>query len=412
MLIRLSKLFFVLLLFYYGWFMIVFFQIPQIMLLLGVGMIGFIILDAILTHTDLSTLITFELWLWILFAATSLGFGYFVAVDRGFLTDQLSTFVQFLMLIYGIIYISNKEESINFFIKVFIVYAVVCALTTIRVDMVDIEGRAIMGLTDNPNAVGITMAIGICCILYMIDLKKFLYTLISFGAILLMIYVALLSGSRKAFLSIVLIIGYSIVFVLLKEIKFLRPAQKLKGIFSIALVSAAGYSALYEYFKSSILLDRLTAMLQGSETTRIGMYDAAFELFKGSPLVGVGFNNYRALSGFGTYSHSTYAEALACTGIIGCLLYFIPYLTTLFHYMKIVANRKVDALLLQQGRTMMGLYAVLLFLGIGTIHFYEITSSIEFGMIFAFYHIYKKKTSQAGIIEEGGTGHDKRNVAL
>ena len=79
MTIKLSKLFFAAILIYYGWFQVVLFQIPFMLPILGAAMMGFIVLNAILTDTNITKPITFELAMWLLFAVTSLVFGYFVA---------------------------------------------------------------------------------------------------------------------------------------------------------------------------------------------------------------------------------------------------------------------------------------------------------------------------------------------
>ena len=390
MTIKLSKLFFAAILIYYGWFQAVFFQIPLVLPILGAVMIGFLLLNALLTDTDLTKLITFELAVWILFAVTSLVFGYFVAENIGFLVSEVYNLFEYLMLIYVILYIADKDGNLDFFIKTFIIFALICALTAVFAGVEYEPGRISMGLTDNPNGLGVNMAIGVCCILYKVDLKKFLYSVAALASTLLFIYVILLTGSRKSFLGIMLVVVYWLAFVAFKDIMALSFTQKLKGLFLIGAAGTAGYTILYVFFRDSVLLERLIILFQSGSETRTEMYDAAFRLFRESPLVGVGFNNFRAVAGFGTYSHSTYAEAIACTGIIGSFLYFLPYVTILFSYVKIALNRNIDPSLLKQGRVMLALFALLVFLGIGIIHFYELTSSIAFGMIFAFHFVNKK----------------------
>jgi O-antigen ligase len=390
MTIKLSKLFFAAILIYYGWFQAVLFQIPFMLPILGAAMIGFIVLNALLTGTGLTRLITFELAMWILFAVTSLVFGYFVAENIGFLVSEVYNLFEYLMLIYAIIYIADKDGNLDFFIKTFIIFALICALTAVFAGVEYEPGRISMGLTDNPNGLGVNMAIGICCILYKVEFKKFLYSVAALGSILLFTYVIVLTGSRKSFLGIVIIVAYWLVFVAFKDTEGLSFAQKLKGFVLIGAAGAAAYSTLYVFFSSSVLLERLITLFQSGSDTRTDMYDAAFRLFRESPLVGVGFNNFRAVAGFDTYSHSTYAEAIACTGIIGSFLYFLPYVTMLFHYVKMAFSRNAGHSLIKQERVMLGLFGLMVFLGIGIIHFYELTSSIAFGMIFAFHFVNKK----------------------
>ena len=391
MLIRFSKLFYMLLILYYGWFQIVFFQIPNMLLILGAGMIGCIILHSFVTRTKIINALTIELILWILFVFTSYIFGIFVAINHEFLLNALMTFMEFLFLIFGITYISKHDGKIEFFINVLILFALLCAITTVFWGVDYGQGRISMGFNNNPNSLGITMALGVCCILFKHSFKKLLFSIVSFSAVVLLIYVCLLTGSRKSFLSILMIITYWIVFVLLKDIKELKFTEKVKGIVSILLVTFVGYYFLIPLFKDSILIERLILLFESGSDTREDMYSVALEYFKQSPMVGIGFNNFRALSAFGTYSHSTYSEALACTGIIGCILYFSPYIKLLLSYANLITSKRIDSNLLRQSKIMLAFFGTLLFLGVGVIHFYEMTSSIAFGMVIAFFYTANKK---------------------
>lgn len=384
---------------YYGWFQIVFFEVPYMLLLLGSGMIYFILLHALQTKTNIIKSLTAELKLWILFAITTFLFGLFVAANHSYLISSVARFCEFLVLMFGIVYISSHDRNINFFSKIFILFSIICSIITIFWGIDFGQGRITMGLSNNPNSLGIIMAIGICLVLYEQDFKKLGYSIISFSVILLLFYVCLITGSRKSFISIVLIIIYWLAFVVFKDIKNLKLTDKVKVIFSIILVISALYFIFIPYFNDSLLLTRLTVLFEsGSEgMVRENMYVEAFEIFKKSPFWGIGLDNYKAVSIFQTYSHSTYAEALACTGIIGCILYFSPYIMLLFNYKQILSS-KIDYLLLKQAKIMLGLFGVLLFLGLGNIHFYDMTSSIAFGMLIGFYNINNKTINKTNNI--------------
>lgn len=386
MLIKLSKLFFTLLVMYYGWFQIVFFQIPNMLLVLGACMMGCIFIHAYKNKVSILKCFTAEIIMWIIFAVTSLAFGIFIARNPGILISEVVTFIEFLIMMYGIIYISAYDKSIEFFVTFYIMFAAIRALTTLFYGVEYGSGRISMGPNNNPNELGISLAIGVCFILYKLDLKKFWSMFLSFVGIFLFVYVVLLTGSRKSFLSIALIIVYWLVFVAFKE----GGRSKLNGLIMFVLLAIIGYSALNVMLKDSVLILRLYDLFRSGDKTRKGMYKAAIELFMQNPVFGIGFNNYRILSGYGTYSHSTYAEALACTGIVGAFLYFYPYGILLMKYKKLFLNRDVSYLLMKQFRIMTGLFCVLLFLGIGIIHFYEMSSSIAFGIIVAFSYINKE----------------------
>jgi O-Antigen ligase. len=357
------------------------------LLILGFGMIGCIILHSLKLKEKIFKFLSIELKLWILFAFFTFATGIIVAVNYDFLLKSIMTFCEFLMLIFGIVYISNQDRNINFFVNIMIILAIVCAITAKFWGIDYGFGRIAMGSTDNPNSLGITMAIGVCCILYKLNIKKLFYSIIGFGTIFFLIYITLLTGSRKSFIGVLLIFIFWILFVAFAEIKVLSSFEKMKVILTVVIIVGIGYYIFNPLLKDSLLFLRLNGLFQqtGMDVTiREDMYSEALKLFRKSPLIGIGLNNFRAVSLFKTYSHSTYAEALACTGIIGSILYFIPYLIIFINYVKIILNRKIEDLLLKQAKIMFGLFGLILFLGVGIIHFYEIISNIAFGMLIAF----------------------------
>lgn len=390
MLIKISKFFYFLIVMYYAWFQVAFFQIPNMLLILGTGMIGFILLHAMRTKEKILQYVTTELLIWILFAFFSFATGAVISTNINLFFKSITTFIEFLLLIYGMIYISNQDNSIDFIINVLIVLAVTCSITTIFRGIEYGAGRISMSASNNPNALGITMAIGICCILYKVDFRKLYNSIFGISLVLLLTYVTILTGSRKSLLSVLLILVFWIIFVLFPDMKDVKLAVKLRVIISLLLVIIVSYLLIYPFFKESVLFSRMSDLFQSGSDEREGMYSEALRLFKTSPIVGVGFNNYRVLSVYGTYSHSTYAEALACVGIVGSLLYFIPYAIIARNFLKII-KAKYNGADFSKAKIMISLFATLLFLGIGIIHFYEMTSIISFGILFAFFSVYTKK---------------------
>lgn len=394
MLINISKFLFITFLFYIEWFQVVFIQIPNMLFLLGSGMFIFIILHAFQTKLDMVKVLTMEFYLWGFFALSSLFLGMLVAVNYGFLISAISSFVQYLILMYCIVYISIQDDNIDFFINVYILLAIVCAITAVFWGIDYEDGRISMGFRNNPNSLGEMMVIGISFILYKLNIKKMIVLALSFSVIFLLIYVAILTGSRKALLSLLLVNAYWFMFVIFDEIKKLTISEKLKGLFIIIFALLLGCYIFNPLLKDSVAMERISTLLEEGAGAREEMYRVAMELFKKNPLIGIGFNNYRAVTIFATYSHSTYAEALACTGIIGSFFYFSVYILIFFKYTRLITYLKDDIILLKQAKVMLGLFVILLFLGTGVIHFYETSSSIVFGMILAFYKVNSNSSNK------------------
>ncbi|MBD8591099.1 O-antigen ligase family protein, partial [Peribacillus simplex] len=163
-----------------------------------------------------------------------------------------------------------------------------------------------------------------------------------------------------------------------------------KGLLILTLIIALYFS--YSLLFDSGLFLRFQKLFENDDPTRINMYKTAFKLFEENPIVGIGFNNYRAVSPFQTYSHSTYAEVLATTGILGTILYFIPFLSLLVKTWFL--SKAKDLIIAKNAKIMWLLLLTLLFLGTGVIHFYELSSTIALGFIIAFGNLYYRKDSK------------------
>lgn len=66
----------------------------------------------------------------------------------------------------------------------------------------------------------------------------------------------------------------------------------------------------------------------------------AFRVFLNHPIFGVGLDNYRFFSVFSMYSHNTYAEILACTGIVGG----IAFIAVIFSPLKVIVKEAVSGI--------------------------------------------------------------------
>lgn len=388
-LLCISKIFFMLFLLYYGWFQKVFFRISNMTFLLGVGMILFIVFHSLKYNTPIIKSVTFELTIWAIFALTSLFTGFFVAVNLNLLLDSLMTFIEYLILIFGMVYISSKENKIDYFINTYLLFSFICAITTIFGGVHYSSSRISMSGSTNPNSLGITMAIGMFCILYKLNFKKAIPTILLLGQLFLFFYVITLSGSRKSFLSGVIMILLWFIFVRRDVFKSVSTHRIGKQFVFMLILIIGGY-LFFSYSVDSTVMIRLQRLFEGGDDVRQSMYVTAFELFKQSPLVGIGLDNFRAVTFFMTYSHSTYAEVLACTGIIGATLYFIPYISQPKKLLMLIRSKELQ---ISINAKLLGiLFIVLLFLGTGIIHFYDVNSYVSFGFIIAFCNLqYRKK---------------------
>jgi len=388
--LNLSKISLALLILYMSYFQVVFFSIPKLVLLLGILTVLFLIIFMYQRSTPINNGFTVEIVLWIAFAVSSLFIGYVIAINHGHLISAIVTLIEYLILIIAICFVSKYDGNIDYTVNVYIILALSCALTTIFWGVDFLGGQISLTATTNPNGLGVLLVTGIFCLLYKMDIDKKINIIFTSSGALIFLYTIILTGSRKSFLAASLLLVYWVLLCLRGTLKKATFSRKT-GV--IILVSVAAISFIYyitPVFEESVMLYRLTNLFESGDTIRTGMYTEAYDFFISSPLYGIGYKNYELLSVYRTYSHSTYAEALACTGLLGVFLYFSAYIIMAVKTIRVIINKHLSHNVRIQARNILGIFLVMLFLGTGVIHFYEINSSIVFAMIISFNKLYYK----------------------
>lgn len=406
-LLSISKLFYFLILLYSGWFQFAFFPISGMMYVLGIGMFVPFAIYIAQKGPGYRLQIPVEFLFWFGFFLYALVTGIFLSHDQNLMLTELLSSVEYLVVAYMVYVISVEDRKIDFFSMIFIVYALICTVTTMLfpTELMNDLGRYSLGQR-NANSLGIDIMFGVFCCLKAVDLKKLGSSVLLFGSIVVMIYTIILTGSRKSLLSVVILLLFYLVFSLRRNMKYISSAKKIAAVAILAVVAVIVAVAVNATPMQESMFFRLQDLLQnGMSDSRRSMYQVAMELFAKSPLVGVGYYQFQVLSGLEAYSHSTYAEALSCTGIIGTLLYFIPYILIAYKFVAVLYNLHV-----RKGNTnelfmWVAFFVALLFLGTGMIHFYELSSDIAFSMILVYLNRFayadgKDVTSYGAIHQE------------
>lgn len=382
--LNLSKISLALLILYMSYFQVVFFSIPKMVFLFGALTVLFLIIFMYQKSTPINNGFPVEIVLWITFAISSLFIGYVIANNQGHLLSAIVTLIQYIILIIAICFISKYDGNIDYIVKVYIIVALLCALTTIFWGVDYLGGQISLTAATNPNGLGALLVAGISCLLFKLDINKKINIVFVSAGTLVFLYTIILTASRKSFLAAILILVYWLLFILGSSLKQINLSRRIGAI---TLVLVAVMCFLYyvtPVFEESVLLQRLAGLFESGDVTRTGMYSEAYQFFLASPLFGIGYKNYELMSIYNTYSHSTYAEALACTGILGVLLYFGAYITMAAKLIQVIIDKRLGHDVRIQARTIFGIFLVMLFMGTGVIHFYEVNSSIVFAMIIGF----------------------------
>ena len=220
------------LLFYIGWFQNLFFQVPRMPLILGFGMINLLMLYKMSTKENATFVLTKPIFIWLFFSYYALLSGLFVALDKGLLIDSLSTYIQILLIVFYIVNISVIEKDNKFFIKAYFIYSVIYMCTMLFWGVAVKGGRLALSENSNPNNDGLTLFYGVFCFLMLLDTKKINRLLLSLGLIGLFSYTIILTGSRKSFMALVILLIFVVFFGFQKVLEALFFTPKNNSIIS------------------------------------------------------------------------------------------------------------------------------------------------------------------------------------
>jgi O-antigen ligase len=236
----------------------------------------------------------------------------------------------------------NSQENIQKYIKHLIAAAVILSVVgAIRVVLLqgtsDAEQlRAGAGTLDNPNALAVFLVLTIPCALHAIE-KRIIRRTLSWGALLTIIGGILLTVSRKGYVAAA--IAFGLYFVLTRQFRKLMWFLAIACCLIVLLVSV------------SFIGERFTAKkLHTNLDNKLTMAMAGWEMFKTSPLIGLGYNQY--YENFGKYvksfgrekydAHNIYITELANGGLLGFLSFLSIFLYPLFFGLRTICRTSND----------------------------------------------------------------------
>lgn len=168
----------------------------------------------------------------------------------------------------------------------------------------------------------------------------------------LTVFLILMTGSRKAFLLLLLPF---VVFPLLKRKKgntiLLLPI-------ALAVVFGGYYAIMHVPFMYEMMGSRIEEMFDimsgttsgGEDISRLMLIEYGIEWFKEKPIFGYGINNFRVLSdgtwmfaGRNFYAHNNYLELLVGVGVVGFLIYYSCYVHFWRKLRKNVAGNSLNS---------------------------------------------------------------------
>lgn len=318
------------------------------------------------------------------------------ALDYAHTFDSLQKFVQRLLIIVMIVYICEKENSIKFALRLLAVDALGCAIGVLyTVDDIQAKLSISSGANLSANDVGALMAFGCFAVLFAFGERKrssFVTMAFKFASVIAMLSVIFLAGSRKSIFAVIIMT----VLLIVSCGKDYLESTTLGKVFIVIILGVIAFSFINQYLAPHIEDTNLYTRLLGrgaegaadSDELRWELYTQALNDFIQHPFIGLGFDNF--VLKHRNYTHSLYAEPLACSGIMG-FFYLAPYARMLKRQMKLIRLTQRDRMECLKQKELFAFYVSFLFIGIGIPYMYKDNPCIILALFIASQHISYKR---------------------
>ena len=285
-----------------------------------------------------------EVICWTIYGVLAFGFSMTLCNmgESSSLYSDIFKYFQRLLMIQMIAYICEKERSIRFGLRLLVVSALGCAIAIFNtLGSYQLKLDITSGANISANDVGALMAFGIIAVLlYGSNDERpspVILTVFKSAIVIACGCVIFLAGSRKSIIAVIL---FLLLVILFCGVDFFRNVSMVRFLCLAVIISIAiffVYKQLWQYVEGTNLytrtLGRGAEAAAASNDSRLDLYILALQEFMQHPLIGLGFNNFGNIHG--NYTHSTYVEPLACSGLIG-LLYLFPYARLFFKQLNII----------------------------------------------------------------------------
>lgn len=343
----------------------------------------FLFLDVIQNHAG-KVIVVQEFRLWIVYLAICLITAVLFPNTLG-IYRSLMDYIQRGVIAFAVYYVSSSEDSIKWPINLLTTLSVTTAICILystgdfsrRLGSIGSASEAI-----SANDIGALMAFGCFTVIFAFNKgikTSVIRVVLTMAASILFISVISLSGSRKAIIAVIIL--YILLAVLCTK-RFLGNITSTKFILLVLTVGGVltlAFTLLVPLFENTSLylrvFGRRAVAASQSNDGRVQLIVQALKDFLNHPFLGLGYNNF--LFYHGNYTHSTYVEPLASSGIWGGL-YLIPYIT-IFKKQLYLSRYSKEKILLQ--KALLAFYISFLFIGMGIPFIYKDVPNVILGML-------------------------------
>ena len=343
----------------------------------------FLFLDIIQNHGG-KVVVGQEFRCWTIYLVISLLTAVFCVNTSG-IYRGLVDYIQRMVIVFAVYYVCSLEKSIKWPINLLTLVSIASAVCILsgtsdvsrRLGSAGSASEAI-----SANDMGALMAFGCFTIFFAFNNKRktSIFRMALVAAIsILFISVISISGSRKAIIAVMILYIFLIFFCAKSVFSSISSVQLFLIVIAVGGILVLAYIQLLPLFENTSLYIRVfgskAVAASQSNDGRLFLIEQALKDFWEHPIIGLGYNNF--VYYHGNYTHCTYVEPLASSGIWG-LLYLIPYIS-IFNKRLFLARYSQKDKILQ--KALLAFYISFLFIGVGIPFIYKDIPNVILGML-------------------------------
>lgn len=297
----------------------------------------------------------------------------------------LVSYFEYLLPCYGMyVYCAGNSKKLKNVLWGLWLAVTLIAVQSVVNGTVTYTGAISVGSSNtlSTNVLSSFLAIGLICDLILMEsyeTNKFGKIILILGLIIQLIS-QVNSASRRGIIVFLFLLIAGIYSIL--QIKYKgRPIVK----FVLVLLLASGVIVAFDTVMSNserfLIIERFHSSGYLGDSLRRVYQEKALELFNDNPIFGRGLGAVGAYAGM--YSHSMYHEILACTGILGFLIFLLGMLIKPGLYFLRCNKKEISLSLKLLARLMLVFIVSILIGGVAVVYIYDMYFYVMIGLIFS-----------------------------
>lgn len=347
----------------------------------------------LLYHRDFLYVIRYSriIHLYFVFILLSIFSVFMFAPDRVTGIQSLTRQFEYMLLAISVYTFTRHNGNIKFILKILAGVGIFVGLLLVFQPVLYSEGinRTIYfsyAASVNPHDAAMMAVIGAWAVLYLVSHSRVtaMKAMLSLYSLCFFMYAIFQTNSRKSFLAIIILV----IFALPQFLKYIKSSlnkqQRILMAFGVILMGiiVAQWVVQTDLLSQNNFIERLQNLSDDSNLDRVNLIKDGFTVFLDHPIMGVGLNNYRNYSPYGTYTHNTFAELFSCSGLLGAIPFMAMYC---YVAVKLIRTKIGDDLFLYRyrKRMIMVLFFIIVFISMSQIIFYARELFVAFFVVSA-----------------------------